>query len=213
VSAQPVEEGRAALRAGDAAAARRIFESALGDVESGEVWEGLAEALYLERKYSAAATHDERAYSAYRREGRHMAAGRAARTISWVTGYVFGDWAVRSGWLGRSRTILSEAGEDRAVPRGDQHLEIVAHRRSSPTSTSSSTATTSTCSSTSGRLRSATGRSAATTSTRRRGMAKELEALGARRIDVGQLENASFIPMADPEGNEFCVCPGAPLAE
>ena len=41
--------------------------------------------------------------------------------------------------------------------------------------------------------------------------AVELEALGARRIDVGQPADASFIPMADPEGNEFCVCPGVPL--
>lgn len=41
--------------------------------------------------------------------------------------------------------------------------------------------------------------------------AKELEALGARRIDVGQPSNAPFIPMADPEGNEFCVCPGFAL--
>jgi catechol 2,3-dioxygenase-like lactoylglutathione lyase family enzyme len=38
--------------------------------------------------------------------------------------------------------------------------------------------------------------------------AKELEVLGARRIDVGQPSDAPFIPMADPEGNEFCVCPG-----
>jgi hypothetical protein len=41
--------------------------------------------------------------------------------------------------------------------------------------------------------------------------AQELEALGARRIDVGQPSDAHFIPMADPEGNEFCVCPGVPL--
>lgn len=40
---------------------------------------------------------------------------------------------------------------------------------------------------------------------------KELEALGARRIDVGQPADAEFVPMADPEGNEFCVCPGVPL--
>lgn len=31
-----------------------------------------------------------------------------------------------------------------------------------------------------------------------------LEALGARRIDVGQ-GDVSWIVMADPEGNEFCV--------
>ncbi len=41
--------------------------------------------------------------------------------------------------------------------------------------------------------------------------ATELEALGARRIDVGQPADAAFIPMVDPEGNEFCVCPGVPL--
>jgi len=32
-----------------------------------------------------------------------------------------------------------------------------------------------------------------------------LEALGARRADVGQKADASWIVMADPAGNEFCV--------
>lgn len=32
-----------------------------------------------------------------------------------------------------------------------------------------------------------------------------LEALGARRADVGQGQDASWVVMADPEGNEFCV--------
>jgi predicted enzyme related to lactoylglutathione lyase len=41
--------------------------------------------------------------------------------------------------------------------------------------------------------------------------ATRLEALGARRIDIGQGENPGWIAMADPEGNEFCVCPGVPL--
>ena len=31
-----------------------------------------------------------------------------------------------------------------------------------------------------------------------------LEALGARRVDVGQ-QDAPWVVMADPEGNEFCV--------
>jgi glyoxalase superfamily protein len=43
------------------------------------------------------------------------------------------------------------------------------------------------------------------------GEVRRLEALGARRIDVGQGDEAAWVPMADPEGNEFCVCPGAPL--
>ena len=35
---------------------------------------------------------------------------------------------------------------------------------------------------------------------------RRLEALGARRVDVGQdPEKVSWVVMADPEGNEFCV--------
>jgi predicted enzyme related to lactoylglutathione lyase len=41
--------------------------------------------------------------------------------------------------------------------------------------------------------------------------ASRLEALGARRIDIGQGTDVNWIAMADPEGNEFCVCPGIPL--
>jgi predicted enzyme related to lactoylglutathione lyase len=32
-----------------------------------------------------------------------------------------------------------------------------------------------------------------------------LEGLGARRVSVGQSEDVSWVVMADPEGNEFCV--------
>jgi DNA-binding NarL/FixJ family response regulator len=112
MSSPLIEEGLAALRDGDAAAARRAFELALVEVESGELLEGLAEALYLEREYSTSAAHYERAYSAYRREHDSMAAGRAARTVAWITGNVLGDWAVRSGWLARARAVLEQAGED-----------------------------------------------------------------------------------------------------
>jgi hypothetical protein len=43
--------------------------------------------------------------------------------------------------------------------------------------------------------------------------ARRLEGLGAHRIDIGQGENPGWIAMADPEGNEFCVCPGIPLPD
>jgi hypothetical protein len=32
-----------------------------------------------------------------------------------------------------------------------------------------------------------------------------LEQLAARRVDVGQGDNVSWVVMADPDGNEFCV--------
>jgi len=113
MSSPLIQEGLAALRDGDAASARRAFELALAEAESAQVLEGLGESLYLEREYAASAAHYERAYTAYRRERQNMAAGRAARTLAWITGNVLGDWAVRSGWLARARTILEEAGEDR----------------------------------------------------------------------------------------------------
>ena len=38
------------------------------------------------------------------------------------------------------------------------------------------------------------------------GEVRRLEVLGARRVDVGQdPEQASWVVMADPGGNEFCV--------
>ena len=38
-----------------------------------------------------------------------------------------------------------------------------------------------------------------------------LEGLGARRVDVGQ-RDVSWVVMADPEGNEFCVLRALPTA-
>jgi rhodanese-related sulfurtransferase len=43
------------------------------------------------------------------------------------------------------------------------------------------------------------------------GDTERLEQLGAIRIDIGQSGDEAWIPMADPEGNEFCVCPGIPI--
>jgi len=34
---------------------------------------------------------------------------------------------------------------------------------------------------------------------------RRIEALGATRVDVGQSPDKSWVVLADPEGNEFCV--------
>ncbi len=107
-----IGSGFEALRGGDTATARRAFESALSTVRSGMALEGLAECLYYDRDYAAAAARYEEAYVAYRREGADAAAGRAARTAGWITGNVLGDWAVRNGWLARARSILEAMGGD-----------------------------------------------------------------------------------------------------
>ena len=40
---------------------------------------------------------------------------------------------------------------------------------------------------------------------------RRLEALGARRVDIGQID-VPWVVMADPEGNEFCVLRSLPGA-
>ncbi len=40
-----------------------------------------------------------------------------------------------------------------------------------------------------------------------------LEALGARRTSVGQDESATWVVLADPDGNEFCVLRALTAAE
>jgi hypothetical protein len=105
------------LRSGDAEAARDAFERALAQGESGSGREGLGQALYLQRDYARAIAQQERAYTAYRREGQTFAAARAARNLAWITGNVLGDWAVHNGWLARARRILEEV-DDRGAEHG-----------------------------------------------------------------------------------------------
>ena len=107
-----IEQGWAALRAGDASAARDAFEQALEEAASGSALEGLGQVLYLQRDYAAAIAQHERAHAAYRREGQIFAAARVARILAWITGNVLGDWAVQNGWLARALRSLKEAGED-----------------------------------------------------------------------------------------------------
>ena len=107
-----IEEGWSALRQGELAAARRSFEIALAEDESGEVLDGLALALYLECEYRDAAAVFERAYAAYHRSGDHRAAGFAARFVAWIRGNVLGDWAVESGWFARALTMFDSARDD-----------------------------------------------------------------------------------------------------
>jgi catechol 2,3-dioxygenase-like lactoylglutathione lyase family enzyme len=37
------------------------------------------------------------------------------------------------------------------------------------------------------------------------GEVARVESLGARRVDVGQGDDATWVVLADPDGNEFCV--------
>ncbi len=106
-----VAEGRAALREGDAAAARRAFEGALGYGRSGDVLEGLARVSYLELDYAAGIEAWEQAYALHRDSGDWLGAVRVARMLAYVYGTVVGDRAVMSGWIARARTLVRDATE------------------------------------------------------------------------------------------------------
>ena len=104
-----IAEGRRALRSGDAASARAIFERAGAESARGDVLEGLARAAYLDLDYAEAIERWEQAYAAHRAADDRVGAVRVARMLAYMHGTVVGDRAVMSGWLGRARTLLGDA--------------------------------------------------------------------------------------------------------
>jgi DNA-binding CsgD family transcriptional regulator len=101
-----VAEGRAAVRRGDAPAARAAFARALAEAQTGVVLEGVAQAAYLDRDYGEAIATWERAYAAYRADEDHVRAVGVARKVAFMYGTVVGDRAVMRGWLARAQTLL-----------------------------------------------------------------------------------------------------------
>ncbi len=91
------------------------FEAAREGERSGAVLEGLARAHYLRTDYPTATATYEDAYATYRRESNRLGAARVARMLAWITGNVFGEWAVRAGWIGRSSDVAG--GRARGGPR------------------------------------------------------------------------------------------------
>ena len=106
-----LDEGRAALRAGDAERARRAFESALTEGPSGDATEGLARASYLSLDFAAAVDAWCRAYALHRTSDDHVGAVRVARTLSCIYMMVLGEFAVAKGWLARAQTLLARASD------------------------------------------------------------------------------------------------------
>jgi DNA-binding NarL/FixJ family response regulator len=107
-----IAEGKLGLADGDAERARRAFQSALRQRETGELLEGLARALYLRGDYPESIEAHERACAAYRQEGDATGAARAARHVAWLRNNVYGDPAVFQGWLARASRLLEGERED-----------------------------------------------------------------------------------------------------
>lgn len=73
-----------------------------------------ARSLHAEGDYRGSLEAYEAAFVAYRDAGELLAAARAARTVGWFRGWVFGEWAVYQGWAGRASALLEQAGDARA---------------------------------------------------------------------------------------------------
>lgn len=104
-------EGWEALAAADWQTARRSFEDALADSESAEALDGLSQALHFQREYDAAIEVKERAFAAYRREGRPADAADTARWLAFLHGTYLGNFSVASGWMGRASSVLEGVEE------------------------------------------------------------------------------------------------------
>jgi tetratricopeptide (TPR) repeat protein len=83
-----------------------------GEGQSGAALEGRARVAHLASDYAGTIELYEGAYGAYRREGDLLSAARAARTVSWFRGWIYGEWAVANGWMARTRGLLEQAGDD-----------------------------------------------------------------------------------------------------
>jgi DNA-binding NarL/FixJ family response regulator len=115
-------DGHAALRAGDSARARRVFELVGTTEPSGDVIEGLARCAYIELQFHRAIAEWERAYAAHRDRGDQIGAVRVARTLAYMYGSIIGDAAVMGGWLARAQTLL--AGETESPEAGWVSLNL-----------------------------------------------------------------------------------------
>jgi DNA-binding CsgD family transcriptional regulator len=76
--------------------------------------EARARVLHAAGEYRASLEAYEAAFAAYREAGDLLAAARAARTVGWFRGWVFGDWAVYQGWMTQASAMLELAGDARA---------------------------------------------------------------------------------------------------
>jgi DNA-binding CsgD family transcriptional regulator len=109
--AEVMTQGRSALARGDWAVARARFEQAAQATTSGEVLDGLAQALFSEGDYARAIDAAERACTAFRAEGADAKAALCARFVSYLYWVVHGDGAASSGWLARAVRLAEAAGD------------------------------------------------------------------------------------------------------
>jgi DNA-binding NarL/FixJ family response regulator len=106
-----VRGGWEALAEADLDGARSCFEQAHELGESAETLDGLGRALHFQGEYGRAIELTERAFAAYREQGKPVEAADRARSLAFLHGTIHGNMAVASGWMGRAATLLEAADE------------------------------------------------------------------------------------------------------
>ena len=91
-----------------------VVEWSFVEVEPVAALEERARACHAQGDYRASLEAYEAAFAAYRNSGDLLAAARAARTVGWFRGWVFGEWAVYQGWVAQASALLARADDVRA---------------------------------------------------------------------------------------------------
>jgi len=101
-----LRRGRAALSAADWESARACFEQAGEIAETGEVLDGLGDAVHFQGEFERAIELKERAFAKYRAADQPVQAAEVARWLAFMHGTFHGNMAVASGWMSRAESVL-----------------------------------------------------------------------------------------------------------
>lgn len=104
----PLSAGADALGAGDWLSARDSFRAALEREETPEALAGLGEALWWLGETQPSVEYRERAYTGFRRRGKHAQAVNLALALSIHYEANVGNAAAAAGWLARAKRLVEE---------------------------------------------------------------------------------------------------------
>lgn len=119
---EELDQGHAALEAGDWQGARQAFAAMLADTETAQALEGLSWAAWWLEDAGTCLEARERAYRLYREHGDLRGAARMAVWLSDDYEVFRGDSAVANGWLRRSQRLLED------LEPGPEHAWMVGLR-------------------------------------------------------------------------------------
>ena len=96
------------------ARARVLRAGAASCGQTAEVLDGLSQAAHFQGEYAEAIELKERAFAAYRRDGRRAEAAELARWLAFLHGAVHGNMAAASGWMACAPSACSRASRSRS---------------------------------------------------------------------------------------------------